>query len=95
MGGRADGHLLPRPAAGADDGVAAASAVQCGRLCLSAFSKTRAGSRDWHTIFPNASSAVGLIDRLTHHSAMVKVTGESYRLREAERAQNARRTSAK
>jgi DNA replication protein DnaC len=34
-----------------------------------------------------------LIDRLTHHAAIVKITGESYRLREAERAQKARRAS--
>jgi DNA replication protein DnaC len=51
--------------------------------------------RDWHTIFPNAACAVGLIDRLTHHSTIVKITGESYRLREAERAQKARRSPAK
>ena len=56
---------------------------------------TNLAFRDWHTIFPNAACAVGLIDRLTHHSTIVKVTGESYRLREAERAQKARRTPAK
>ena len=49
--------------------------------------------RDWHTIFPNASCAVGLIDRLTHHAAIVKVTGDSYRLREAEQAQKSRLAS--
>lgn len=54
---------------------------------------TNLAFRDWHTIFPNASCAVGLIDRLTHHAAIVKVTGDSYRLREAERDQKARRTS--
>jgi DNA replication protein DnaC len=56
---------------------------------------TNLAFRDWHTIFPNAACAVGLIDRLTHHSTIVKVTGESYRLREAERAQKARRSPAK
>ena len=54
---------------------------------------TNLAFRDWHTIFPNASCAVGLIDRLTHHAAIVKVTGESYRLREAEQAQKTRRAS--
>ena len=54
---------------------------------------TNLAFRDWHTIFPNASCAVGLIDRLTHHAAIVKITGESYRLREAERDQKARRAS--
>jgi DNA replication protein DnaC len=54
---------------------------------------TNLAFRDWHTIFPNASCAVGLIDRLTHHAAIVKITGDSYRLREAERDQQARRAS--
>jgi DNA replication protein DnaC len=54
---------------------------------------TNLAFRDWHTIFPNASCAVGLIDRLTHHAALVKITGESYRLREAERTQKTRRAS--
>lgn len=52
---------------------------------------TNLAFRDWHTIFPNAACAVGLIDRLTHHAALVKITGDSYRLREAEQAQKARR----
>ena len=54
---------------------------------------TNLAFRDWHTIFPNASCAVGLIDRLTPHAALVKVTGDSYRLREAEHAQKTRRAS--
>lgn len=54
---------------------------------------TNLAFRDWHTIFPNASCAVGLIDRLTHHAAIVKVTGDSYRLREAELAQKSRLAS--
>lgn len=54
---------------------------------------TNLAFRDWHTIFPNASCAVGLIDRLTHHAAIVKITGDSYRLREAEQAQKSRRAS--
>ncbi|MCC7243079.1 MAG: IS21-like element helper ATPase IstB [Acidobacteria bacterium] len=55
---------------------------------------TNLAFRDWHTIFPNASCAVGLIDRLTHHAAIVKITGDSYRLREAEHAQKVRRTAS-
>jgi DNA replication protein DnaC len=54
---------------------------------------TNLAFRDWHTIFPNASCAVGLIDRLTHHAAIVKVVGDSYRLREAEQTQKRRRAS--
>jgi DNA replication protein DnaC len=34
--------------------------------------------KDWHTIFPNASCAVALIDRLTHHAEIIRLEGESY-----------------
>jgi DNA replication protein DnaC len=37
----------------------------------------------WNTIFPNATSAVALIDRLTHHAEIISIEGESYRRREA------------
>jgi len=47
--------------------------------------------KQWDTIFPNASCAVALIDRLTHHAEIVSLEGESYRKREAERTQKARR----
>jgi DNA replication protein DnaC len=47
--------------------------------------------KQWDTIFPNASCAVALIDRLTHHAEIVALEGESYRKREAERTQKARR----
>jgi DNA replication protein DnaC len=53
---------------------------------------TNLAFRDWHAILPNASCAL-LTDRLTHHAAIVKITRDSYRLREAERAQKARRAS--
>ena len=52
---------------------------------------TNLAFREWHTIFPNASCAVGLIDRLTHHASIIKIAGDSYRLREAEQQQKARR----
>jgi DNA replication protein DnaC len=54
---------------------------------------TNLAFREWHTIFPNASCAVGLIDRLTHHATIIKITGDSYRLREAERTQKTRHGS--
>jgi len=47
---------------------------------------TNLAFRDWPTIFPNASSAVALIDRLIHHADVIAIEGESYRLREAEQA---------
>jgi DNA replication protein DnaC len=47
---------------------------------------TNLAFRDWQTIFPNATSAVALIDRLIHHADVIAIEGESYRLREAEQA---------
>jgi DNA replication protein DnaC len=46
--------------------------------------------KDWHTVFPNASCAVALVDRLTHHAEIIRVEGESYRHREAELTQKKR-----
>ena len=43
--------------------------------------------KQWDTVFPNASCAVALIDRLTHHAEIISIEGESYRKREAEQAQ--------
>jgi DNA replication protein DnaC len=50
--------------------------------------------KQWNTVFPNAACAVALIDRLTHHAEIIPIEGESYRLREAELAQQARRAPA-
>ncbi len=38
---------------------------------------------DWPTIFPNATCATALIDRVIHHADVISIEGESYRLREA------------
>jgi len=46
---------------------------------------------DWNTVFPNAACATALIDRLTHHAEIIRIEGESYRVREAELADKARR----
>jgi DNA replication protein DnaC len=46
---------------------------------------------DWNTVFPNAACATALIDRLTHHAEIIPIEGESYRKREAEADQKARR----
>ena len=45
---------------------------------------------EWNTVFPNAACATALIDRLTHHSEIITIEGESYRLREAEQAKKSR-----
>jgi len=38
----------------------------------------------WPTIFPNAGSAIALIDRLVHHAEIISIEGDSYRRRVAE-----------
>lgn len=45
----------------------------------------------WPGIFPNATSATALIDRVIHHAEIIPIEGESYRKREAEDAQRRRR----
>lgn len=45
----------------------------------------------WSTVFPNAACALALVDRLTHHSEVIAIEGDSYRRREAERAADARK----
>jgi DNA replication protein DnaC len=50
---------------------------------------------EWGEVFPNASCVVTLVDRLVHRSEIVKLDGESYRLKESQeraaRRQKARR----
>jgi DNA replication protein DnaC len=48
---------------------------------------------EWHTVFPSATCATALIERVVHHADVVKIEGESYRLRESELAANTRRDS--
>lgn len=43
---------------------------------------------EWSEVFPNAACVASLIDRLVHHAEILRLDGESYRLKEAgERAQ--------
>lgn len=47
---------------------------------------------DWPTIFPNATCATALIDRVIHHADVITIEGKIYRLREAaEAAKRARK----
>lgn len=55
---------------------------------------TNLAFKDWGSIFPNAACVTALLDRLTHHAEIIPITGESYRRREAEAAQKARRGKA-
>jgi len=53
---------------------------------------------DWPTIFPNATCATALIDRVVHHADIIAIEGESYRRREAQENAKTRkkaRSSAK
>lgn len=51
--------------------------------------------RDWPTIFPNATCATALIDRVVHHADVIAIEGESYRAREADAQAKARRARRK
>jgi len=48
---------------------------------------------DWPTIFPNAGSAIALIDRVVHHADILAIEGESYRRRVAEQTLTKRRAA--
>jgi DNA replication protein DnaC len=45
---------------------------------------TNLSFRDWPSIFPNATCATALIDRVIHHADVISIEGKSYRLRQAE-----------
>lgn len=47
---------------------------------------------DWPSMFPNATSATALIDRVVHHADVIAIEGQSYRLREASEQSASRRT---
>lgn len=55
---------------------------------------TNLAFKDWPSIFPNATCATALIDRVIHHADVIAVEGKSYRLREAELAGNVRKEAA-
>ena len=56
---------------------------------------TNLAFRDWPTIFPNATCATALIDRVVHHADVIAIEGESYRAREADAQAKARRARRK
>lgn len=56
---------------------------------------TNLAFRDWPTIFPNATCATALIDRVVHHADVIAIEGESYRAREADQSAKARRSRRK
>lgn len=48
---------------------------------------------EWSEVFPNAACVVSLIDRLVHHSEIIAIEGESYRMKEAQEQAAKRRTT--
>lgn len=53
---------------------------------------TNLAFRDWPTIFPNATCATALIDRVVHHADVIAIEGQSYRAREAEHQARTRKS---
>jgi DNA replication protein DnaC len=48
---------------------------------------------EWSEVFPNAACVVSIVDRLVHHSEILVIEAESYRMREAkERAARKKKT---
>lgn len=51
---------------------------------------------EWSTVFPNAACVVSLVDRLIHHSEIISIEAQSFRLKEAkEKAQQKKQASKK
>ncbi len=50
---------------------------------------------EWNEVFPSASCVVSLVDRLVHHSEIISIEGESYRLKEAMEHQQQQAASRK
>jgi DNA replication protein DnaC len=50
---------------------------------------------EWNEVFPNAACVVSLIDRLVHHSEVIAIEGESYRMKEAQEQADKRRNAKK
>lgn len=48
---------------------------------------------EWNEVFPNAACVVSLIDRLVHHSEIIAIEGDSYRMKEAKDQATKRRTT--
>lgn len=50
---------------------------------------------EWNEVFPSATCVVTMVDRLVHRSEIIKIDGESYRLKEAQEKEAARRAQRK
>lgn len=52
---------------------------------------TNRAFKEWNQVFPNATCITTMLDRLTHHSEITVLAGDSYRVRESEQEAAARR----
>ncbi len=50
---------------------------------------------EWNEVFPSATCVVTMVDRLVHRSEIIKIDGDSFRLKEAKEREAARRTKRK
>jgi len=50
---------------------------------------------EWSEVFPNAACVVSIVDRLVHHSEILVIEGESYRMREAKEQAAKKKKAAK
>lgn len=50
---------------------------------------------EWGDVFPNASCVVSLVDRLIHHSEIIVLEGDSYRMKEAKERASQKKKKAK
>lgn len=50
---------------------------------------------EWGEVFPNAACVVSIVDRLVHHSEIIVIEGESYRMKEAKERAGKRKKAAK
>lgn len=59
----------------------------------STFITTNKAFTEWREIFPNAACVVSIIDRLVHHSEIVNIEAESFRIKEAKEKNTARKVA--
>jgi DNA replication protein DnaC len=50
---------------------------------------------EWGEVFPNAACVVSIVDRLVHHSEIMVIEGESYRMKEAKERAGRKRAGPK
>ena len=59
----------------------------------STFITTNKAFTEWREIFPNATCVVSIVDRLVHHSEIVNIEADSFRIKEAKEKNLARQSA--